>query len=79
MNLKEIRKEQNMSQVELSVLVGVEQPTISAWEKGTHSITVSNVIKLVGILGCTSDELLVDIEAWECFCGCINIFGYTNK
>jgi transcriptional regulator with XRE-family HTH domain len=58
MNLRQIRKGQNMSQTELAGLMGVTQPTISCWEDGTYSPTVVTIRKLVEIFKCTSDELL---------------------
>jgi len=58
MNLREIRRERNMSQSELAKLMGVKQSSVSCWESGTYSPNVDSIRRLTGIFNCTSDELL---------------------
>jgi len=45
------RKEQKLSQEELSVLAGVSKPTLNDFEQGRTSVTISSVLKILIILG----------------------------
>lgn len=56
-NLKYIRKLKNISQKELAEKIGVDQSTISYWEKGMD-VTVENAIKVAEILKIPFDQFL---------------------
>ncbi len=56
--LKEIRKERNLTQEELSKIVGVERRTIGYWENGKSSIKPSKVKKLAEALNTSASYLL---------------------
>ena len=47
----EARKELNMTQSELSRKTGIKQPAIARFENGTHSPTISTLIKLLVPMG----------------------------
>lgn len=47
--LKKLRREWNMSQIELAEELGVKQPRISEWEKGVNPIPVY-IVKLLECL-----------------------------
>lgn len=47
-----------MRQFELAARMGVKPPSVSAWENGTATPTVENVLKLADIFGVTTDEVL---------------------
>lgn len=56
-NLKHIRKINGISQKQLAEKIGVDQSTISYWEKGMD-ITVENAIKVAEILNIPLPDLL---------------------
>jgi len=44
--LKQVRKEKNLTQEQLGLLIGVQKGQISKLEKGNNSATISTVIKV---------------------------------
>jgi len=44
--LKQVRKEKNLTQEQLGILIGVQKAQISKLEKGNNSATISTVIKV---------------------------------
>ena len=57
-NLKEIREKKNMSQINLSVKVGLSQEVLSHYEIGNNKPNVDNLLKLADCLKCSTDYLL---------------------
>ncbi len=45
------RKEQKLTQLQVSVLVGVSKPTVSGFEQGKTNITLENAMKILRLLG----------------------------
>jgi len=56
--IKELREEKHMTQVRLSIELEVSQETVSAYESGKHYPSVSNLIKLSGLLRASCDYIL---------------------
>lgn len=56
--LRELRKENKVTQPELAEAIGVSNGMISFWESGKCEPTLSNIIKLAKFFGVTSDYLL---------------------
>ena len=56
--LKEVRKERNLTQEELSEIVGVERRTIGYWENGKSSIKPKQAKKLAEALNTSASYLL---------------------
>ena len=56
--LKNIRKKNNLTTIDLARKMDVVPSTITNWELGTRIPNAENIIKLSEILGCTADELL---------------------
>jgi transcriptional regulator with XRE-family HTH domain len=50
MNIKKLRKEKNMTQIELAAKVGVSLTTIRNWEYGASTPNEENMKKLEEIL-----------------------------
>ena len=48
-NLKNLRKSKNLTQGELAKVLGVDQRTVSAWEKGVCEPSFSILLKLCEI------------------------------
>lgn len=49
----EIRKKAQISQTELSKKTGIRQPAIARFERGTHSPSISTLIKMLVPMGYT--------------------------
>lgn len=50
------RKEKKVSLRKLSEESGVNACTIASWESGARNATITNIIKVCNVLGCTVDE-----------------------
>lgn len=57
-NLKMIRKEANMTQVELAELCEVRQSTIAMIESGTNTPSIKLAKKICRVLHCTLEDLV---------------------
>lgn len=58
LKLKEIRLRVGLTQVQLAVMIGFPQTTISQWELGLSDPSTDTVRKIAAVLHCTTDELL---------------------
>jgi transcriptional regulator with XRE-family HTH domain len=63
-NLKRVRREADVSQDELAVRASVHRTEISQIERGLRIPRVDTLVKLMGALEATADELLAGID-WE--------------
>lgn len=57
-NLKELRTEKNVGQVELAKEIGVSKGIISLWENGLREPNLFSLIKLAKYFHITIDELV---------------------
>lgn len=57
-NLKELRLEQNLGQVELAKAIGVSKGVISLWENGLREPNMYSLIILAKFFNVTIDELV---------------------
>lgn len=57
-NLKRIREEKGLSQMQLAKLVGVSQGLIGQVERGSKTLTLPTAKAIVDKLGCTLYDLL---------------------
>ena len=57
-NLKELRKQNNYSQIQLGELIGFGQHAISSWEKETREPDIKTLIKLANLFNCSVDYLI---------------------
>lgn len=57
-NLKKVREKRHITQVKLSVDLGIAQETISGYEIGKSYPSAENLIKLADILHTSTDYLL---------------------
>ncbi len=51
MDIKKLRKEKNMSQVEVAIAVGVSIVSFQLWERGATTPSDENLKKLKEVLG----------------------------
>jgi transcriptional regulator with XRE-family HTH domain len=56
--LKKIRTDKGVGQIELATGAGISQPTISLIETGIYDVTLEQVINIADALGCSVDTLL---------------------
>lgn len=56
--IKDVRKAQGYTQVELAKKIGVSDSTISEWENGINEPNASNIYHLSRVLNISSDHLL---------------------
>lgn len=56
--IKELREEQHMTQVRLSIELEVSQETISAYESGKHYPSIPSLIRLSEIFNTSCDYIL---------------------
>lgn len=63
-NLSRCRKRAGLSQEELSVRASVHRTEISHLERGLRIARIDTLIKLIGSLEISADELLVGMD-WE--------------
>ena len=56
-NIKELRKKKNLSQSDISKMLGIKQNTFSQWETGERKPNVVQGIKLAKILDTTVESL----------------------
>ncbi len=59
-NLKRIREEKGLSQMQLARMVGISQGMIAQVERGSKTLTLPTAKAIVDKLGCTLDDLLDD-------------------
>lgn len=56
--IKELRKEKNLSQIQLASQIGVSQKAIDYWELGANEPKASYIIKLAKYFDVSADYLL---------------------
>ena len=61
-NLKELRLEKGLSQVNLGKLIGVSQKAVDYWERNVNEPKASYIISLVQVFDITFDEFFSDVN-----------------
>ena len=61
-NLKNLRKEQNISQGEFARLIQTTQQRVSEWECNKVEPSLFNIIKILKVFNVTFEELTEDLE-----------------
>lgn len=57
----ELRKKKNMTQEELSEIIGVSPHYLSALERGIYNIKLEKLVMIINALDCTADDLFCDV------------------
>ena len=57
-NLKKLRTKHNLTQEQLSSIIGIKQNTLSYWERGIYDIDNDALITLAKYFNCTTDYIL---------------------
>lgn len=58
MNLKNIRKKKQITQLKLANSLDVDQSTVSKWEKGKSLPNLTTTKKLAEVLDCKIEDLI---------------------
>ncbi|MFT4143471.1 MAG: helix-turn-helix transcriptional regulator [Mobilitalea sp.] len=61
--ISNLRKEKNLTQMELADAMGVSYQAVSNWERGNSMPDISKLPELATLFGCSIDDLLTDGEA----------------
>lgn len=56
-NLKELREQNNMTQMELSNATGISQSKLSRWEAGINLPSLQDILKLSDYYGLSVNEI----------------------
>jgi transcriptional regulator with XRE-family HTH domain len=56
----QLRRERNLSQLQLAELVGVARTTVTVWEGGNAEMNLTKLFKIAKALNCDVRELLTD-------------------
>jgi transcriptional regulator with XRE-family HTH domain len=57
-NIKTIREEKNLKQIEVATHIGVDKSAYSKIEKGSRALTVEELQKMAGLFNMTTDQIL---------------------
>lgn len=57
-NIKAIREEKNLKQIEVATHIGVDKSAYSKIEKGSRALTVEELQKMAGLFNMTTDHIL---------------------
>lgn len=57
-NIKSIREEKNLKQIEVAAHIGVDKSAYSKIEKGTRALTVDELQKMAHLFNMTADQIL---------------------
>lgn len=60
--IKELRTENNLSQMALAKAVGVSQKAVDYWERGVNEPKASYIIALVKFFNLSYDEFFAEID-----------------
>lgn len=56
--IRELRQEKRITQVELSIELGVTQETISGYEHGTHNPSLASLLKMADLFDASMDYIM---------------------
>lgn len=57
-NIKAIREEKNLKQIEVATHIGVDKSAYSKIEKGSRALTVDELQKMAGLFNMSTDQIL---------------------
>jgi transcriptional regulator with XRE-family HTH domain len=57
-NIKNIREEKSLKQIEVATHIGVDKSAYSKIEKGLRSLTVDELQKMAGLFDMTTDQII---------------------
>ncbi len=60
-NIKRLRMDKGLSQLEIAVATGVSRPAIAQYERGTKIPNLLTGKAIAEVLGCTLDELAAEV------------------
>ena len=63
--ISELRRERNMTQMELADQMGISFQAVPNWERGNSMPDISKLPELAGLFGVSIDELLGEKFTWR--------------
>lgn len=60
--LKELRKQAQLTQVDVAEKLGISQPAYASWERGAKKPTQENLVKIAQVLNVSVDYLVGNLE-----------------
>lgn len=63
--LRELRKKENFTQVEVAEKLGISQPAYASWERGVKKPTQENLVKIAQVLNVSVDYLVGNSDYTE--------------
>ena len=60
--IRELRKEENLSQMQLAKIVGVSQKAVDYWERNVNEPKASYIVALVKAFKISYDDFFSDVE-----------------
>ena len=60
--LKELRKQAQLTQVDVAEKLGISQPAYASWERGAKKPTQENLVKIAQVLNVSVDYLVGNTE-----------------
>jgi transcriptional regulator with XRE-family HTH domain len=60
--LRELRAERSMSQEAVALEAGLNRGYYSGVERGVRNVSLANIVKIAGALGCPASEVLARAE-----------------
>ena len=65
LNIRKLRKEKDLKQIDLASKLGIRSNTLSQYETGDRNQSVEMLSKIAKVLGCTVDDLINDTNKKE--------------
>ena len=62
LNIKKLRNQRGITQLQLSEMMGISQAMVAMWESGDNNPRADKLPDLARVLGCTVDDLFRDSE-----------------
>ena len=59
-NIKRLRENRNLTQIQLGEMINVTQSMIAQLERGTRTLTIPFGMDIAKVLGCKFDELIAE-------------------
>ena len=60
--LKDLRKQAELTQVDVAEKLGISQPAYASWERGVKKPTQENLVKIAQVLNVSVDYLVGNLE-----------------
>ncbi|EHD67126.1 helix-turn-helix family protein [Streptococcus pneumoniae GA41538] len=77
--LKKLRKQAQLTQVDVAEKLGISQPAYASWERGVKKPTQENLVKIAQVLNVSVDYLVGNSDNYEDELGNIELLFRMNS